>query len=319
MRTRKLGWTDLNLTVIGLGTWAIGGAGWKYSWGPQDDKDSIAAIRRAVALGINWIDTAAAYGLGHSEEILAKALEGLRDKVIVATKCSRLWDTEGNLVSCLKKESIRRELENSLRRLKTDVIDLYQVHWPSPEEDLEDAWAEIGKMIKEGKIRYAGVSNFNTEQMKRCNKIHPIASLQPPYSMLRRDIEKEILGFCAENKIGVVVYSPLQKGLLTGKFTEEVIKNLSPDDNRHNDPYFHEPKFGTIMKFINELKGFSSKKGRAVQELAIAWVLRRPEVTSAIVGARCPSQVEENVKAGDWVLSESEIGYIEKLMKECGV
>ena len=314
MQTRKLGWTDLNLSTIGLGTWAIGGGGWKFSWGPQDDKESISAIRRALELGINWIDTAAVYGLGHSEEIVGKAIKGLRDKPIIATKCERVWDRDGNIFGRLKKESIRSEVEASLKRLKIEIIDLYQIHWPEPDEDIEEAWTTLGDLIKEGKIRYAGVSNFNLEQLKRVQPIHPLASLQPPYSMLERGIEKKILEYCSANNIGVIAYSPMQKGLLTGKFTRERAHKLPEDDHRRRDPRFHEPELSANLRLVEDLRSIAEKSGRTVAQLAIAWVLRRPEVTAAIVGARRPSQIEETVVAGDWVLSKEDIAAIETLL-----
>ncbi len=296
MRKRKLGWTDLELTVIGFGSWALGGGGWESGWGPQDDEESIAAIHRALDLGINWIDTAAVYGLGHSEEIIAKALRGMSEKPIIATKCGLVWNEKGEVFGCLKRDSIRKEVEDSLRRLEVEVIDLYQIHWPDPDPDIEEAWSTMADLVKEGKIRYAGVSNFNVEQMKRIEKIHPIASLQPPYSMIMRDIEKEILPYCAEKNMGVIVYSPMQKGLLTGKFTPERVKNLPPDDHRRSDPQFNEPLLSINLELVEKLKPIAEKHGRTLAQLAIAWVLRRPEVTAAIVGTRRPSQIEETFR-----------------------
>ncbi len=316
MRKRKLGWTDLELTVIGFGSWALGGGGWQFSWGPQDDEESIAAIHRALDLGINWIDTAAVYGLGHSEEIIAKALRGMSEKPIIATKCGRVWNEKGEVFGCLKRDSIRKEAEDSLRRLEVEVIDLYQIHWPDPEPDIEEAWSTMADLVKEGKIRYAGVSNFNVEQMKRIEKIHPIASLQPPYSMITRDIEEEILPYCAEKNMGVIVYSPMQKGLLTGKFTKERVKNLPPDDHRRSDPQFNEPLLSINLELVEKLKPIAEKHGRTLAQLAIAWVLRRPEVTAAIVGTRRPSQIEETFPAGDWELSAEDIEAIDKLLQE---
>jgi len=314
VRIRKLGWTDLNLSTIGLGTWAIGGGKWKFSWGPQDDRESISTIRRALELGINWIDTAAVYGLGHSEEIVGKAIRGLRDRPIIATKCERVWDKDGNIFGRLKKESIRSEVEASLKRLKIEVIDLYQIHWPEPDKDIEEAWTTLGNLIKEGKIRYAGVSNFNIEQLKRVQPIHPVASLQPPYSMLERGIEDKTLQYCSENNIGVIVYSPMQKGLLTGKFTRERVRNLPEDDHRRRDPRFQEPELSANLKLVEDLRSIAEKGGRTLAQLAIAWVLRRPEVTAAIVGARRTSQIEETVVAGDWVLSKEDIAVIKTLL-----
>jgi aryl-alcohol dehydrogenase-like predicted oxidoreductase len=314
VRIRKLGWTDLNLSTIGLGTWAIGGGKWKFSWGPQDDRESISTIRRALELGINWIDTAAVYGLGHSEEIVGKAIRGLRDRPIIATKCERVWDKDGNIFGRLKKESIRSEVEASLKRLKIEVIDLYQIHWPEPDKDIEEAWTTLGNLIKEGKIRYAGVSNFNIEQLKRVQPIHPVASLQPPYSMLERGIEDKILQYCSENNIGVIVYSPMQKGLLTGKFTRERVRNLPEDDHRRRDPRFQEPELSANLRLVEDLRSIAGKRGITLAQLAIAWVLRRPEVTAAIVGARRTSQIEETVVAGDWVLSKEDIAVIKTLL-----
>lgn len=316
MQYRKLGWTDLRLSVIGFGSWALGGGGWRYSWGPQDDEDSIKAIHRAIDLGVNWIDTAAVYGLGHSEEVVGKAIKGMSERPIIATKCGRVWDENGNIFGNLTRESIKREVEASLKRLQVDVIDLYQIHWPDPEEYIEEAWSTMADLVKEGKVRYIGVSNFSVEQMKRIEHIHPVASLQPPYSMLRRDIEDEILPYCKEKNIGVVVYSPMQKGLLTGKYNVETVKNLAPDDHRRNDPMFKEPQISINTKLVEKLKSLSERYGKTPGQLAIAWVLRRPEVTSAIVGIRKPSQIEELIPAADWRLSEEDIELIETWLKE---
>jgi len=314
MKTRKLGWTDLNFLVIGLGTWAIGGGGWRYSWGPQDDRESIATILHALEMGVNWIDTAAVYGLGHSEEIVGKAIEGLRDKPIVATKCGLVWDKNGNISNRLKEESIRSEVEASLKRLKVDVIGLYQIHWPIPDEDIEEAWRTIADLVDEGKIRYAGVSNFNVEQLERIQDIHSIASLQPPYSMLRREAEDELLGFCAENDIGIIAYSPMERGLLTGKFSRERVQNLPEDDQRREETRFQEPELSANLELVEGLRRIAEKRGKTVAQLAIAWVLRRPEVTAAIVGARHPYQIEETITAGDWALSEEDIAVVEVLL-----
>lgn len=314
METRELGWTDLNLSTIGLGTWALGGGGYEWGWGPQDDEESIATIRHALELGINWIDTAPVYGLGRSEEVVGKALKGLRDQPIIATKCSLVWDEDGEISNCLKKESIRSEVEASLRRLKIDAIDLYQIHWPTTEEEIEEAWGTIGDLIKEGKVRYAGVSNFNVNQLKCIQPIHPVASLQPPYSMVERGIEEELLDYCAANDIGVIVYSPMQKALFTGKVTREWVQNLPHDDHRREDPHFQEPKLSANLELVEGLRSMAQKSGRTVAQLAIAWVLRRPEVTAAIVGARRPSQIEETVLAGEWVLSKEDIAAIQILL-----
>lgn len=317
MQKRRLGYTDLYLTTVGLGTWAIGGP-WDYGWGPQDDRESIATIQRALDLGINWIDTAPAYGLGHSEEIVGQAIKGRRDQVIIATKCGLVWDDpgQGRVFNRLKAWSVRREVEDSLRRLGVDVIDLYQIHWPVPDADIEEAWSEIARLVEEGKVRYAGVSNFSVQQIKRAQAIHPVASLQPPYSLLRREIEKELLPFCAANDIGVVVYSPMQAGLLTGKFSKERVAALAPDDWRRRNEHFQEPQLSVNLDFVERLRPIAEHSGHTLAQLAVAWVLRRPEVTSAIVGARRPDQIEETVAASDWSLSEEEIAEIDALLAE---
>ncbi len=316
MRTRKLGWTDLELSVIGLGTWAIGGGGWKFGWGPQDDEASVRTIWKALDAGINWIDTAAVYGLGHSEEVVGKAIKDLSQKPIIATKCGLTWNEKDEIINCLKKESVKKEAENSLRRLQVEVIDLYQIHWPIPDEQIEEGWEAISELIEEGKVRYGGVSNFSVSQMQRVQKIHPIASLQPPYSMFRREIEKEILPFCASNNVGVIVYSPMQKGLLTGKVNPEWVSKLPPDDHRRNDPMFQEPQLTVNMECVEKLKRIAEKHSKSLSHLAIAWVLRREEVTAAIVGARSPEQIAETALAGDWELDEATISEIETILAE---
>lgn len=313
-RTRKLGWTDLNLTTIGLGTMAIGGGNWSFGWGPQDDRESIVAISRALEKGINWIDVAPVYGCGHSEEIVGKAIKGLSSKPIILTKCGLFCDKDGNLFFRLDRQSIRGDIEASLRRLQIDVVDLYLIHWPNPEKDIEEAWSTIAELVEEGKVRYAGVSNFNIEQMERIQSIHPVACLQPPYNMLERGIEDKILDYCKENNMGVVVYTPMQQGLLSGKFTRERLQNLPPEDLRHRYPYFQEPQFSANLELVEGLRPIAQKSGRTVAQLAIAWVLRRPEVTAAIVGTRRPSQIEETVLAGEWVLSEEDISAIDRLI-----
>jgi aryl-alcohol dehydrogenase-like predicted oxidoreductase len=316
MTTRPLGRNGPLLSRLGQGTWAIGGAGWKYGWGSQDDKDSIAVIHEALDLGINWIDTAAVYGLGHSEEVVGRALAGRRDKVFVATKCGRKGTPEGSIESDLGAASVRAELEASLRRLKTDWIDLYQVHWPDPEPKIEEAWTEIAKAVKAGKVRHAGVSNFNPAQMKRIQGIHPITSLQPPYSMLRRDIEQEILPFCGENGIGVICYSPLQMGILSGAFSRERVASLAEDDLRIRNPQFIEPALSRNLGLVESLRPIAQRNGRSVGELALSWVLRRPEVTAAIVGGRRPGQAKDLAAAADWNLSARDIADIEAALAE---
>lgn len=317
MERRKLGNSELSVTPIGIGTWAIGGGDNPYGWGPQDDKDSIAAIRRGLELGVNWIDTAAGYGHGHSEEVIGQAIAGRRDEVIIATKCGILWQEDGSdIFGCMEAASIKREVENSLRRLKVDVIDLWQIHWPLPDEGIEEGWGAVADVIKEGKVRYGGVSNFSVEQLKRIMPIHPVTSLQPPFSMLLRDTEKELLPFCAENDIGVVVYSPMQAGLLTGKMTRERVAAFPEDDWRKGNSLFQEPQLSINLDLVEKVRPIAQRAGRPVSQLAIAWVLRRPEVTSAIVGARRPSQIEETAGAAEWKLSAEEIAEIDKLLAE---
>lgn len=316
MDTKKLGFSDLHLTRIGLGTWAIGGGGWDYGWGPQDDARSLAAIDRALELGINWIDTAPAYGLGHSEEIVGRAISGRRSDVIVATKCGLVWD-EGahSTYGRLTAESVRREAEDSLRRLGVDVIDLYQIHWPDPEEQIEEAWAAIAELIAEGKVRYGGVSNFGVEQLKRIQPIHPVASLQPPYNMLERGIEDELLPYCAEHDIGVVAYSPMQSGMLTGKYDRESIEAMPDEDWRKDSTHFTELELSANLRLIEGLRPIAERNDRTLPQLAIAWVLERPEVTAAIVGARRPEQIEETVVAGTWSLSKEDLQEVEVLLE----
>jgi aryl-alcohol dehydrogenase-like predicted oxidoreductase len=314
MQYRKLGYTDLKFSTIGLGTWAIGGGDYAFGWGPQDDADSIATIQRALDLGVNWLDTAAVYGLGHSEEVVGQAVKGMRQKPYIATKCSLRWGEDRVVYNSLKKDSIRLETEQSLRRLQVDVIDLYQIHWPNPEPDIEEGWGEIARLIQEGKIRYAGVSNFNIEQLQRIQPIHPVASLQPPYSMLKRGVEEGLLDYCRENQIGVVVYSPMQKGLLTGTITRQRVENFPEDDNRSRDRMFHEPELSINLELVERLSQIAARRDISMAQLAIAWVLRRPEVTSAIVGGRKPEQIEETVRAGDVDLTSAEIEEIEHLL-----
>lgn len=316
MTKKRLGAKGPEITRIGLGTWAIGGAGWKYAWGSQDDNDSVAVIHEAIDLGINWIDTAAVYGFGHSEEVVGRALAGRRDKVIVATKCGRKEGPGGSVVSVLDAASVRAELEASLRRLKTDRIDLYQVHWPDPEPKLEEAWAEIARAVQAGKVRYAGVSNFSPAQVKRIQGILPVTSLQPPYSMLRRDIEKEILPFCGASGIGVVCYSPLQMGMLTGTFNRGRVASLAADDLRGSNSHFVEPALSRNLALVEKLRPIAAQNGRSVGELALAWVLSRPEVTAAIVGGRRPGQAKALAGAADWTLSKEDLSEIARALAE---
>ncbi len=317
METRLLGNTGFRITRIGLGAWAMGGGGWQFGWGPQDDRESIAAIRRALDLGINWIDTAAAYGLGHSEEVVAKALEGVpqSQRPLVFTKCSLVWDEKGDIAHSLKPSSLRQELEASLRRLRMESIDLYQIHWPafpgSPEAakapGVEEAWSALAEMKKAGKVRHIGVSNFDADQMERIRSVAPISSLQPPYSILSRGIEAAILPYCGRNNIGVIVYSPMQCGLLAGTMTRERIASLPQDDWRRRNPDFQDPKLARNLELVERLRSIGARHRRSPGEVAIAWTLRRPEVSGAIVGARRPSQVDGILGGADLELTPDEI------------
>lgn len=313
MHVRKLGYTDLELTTVGLGTWAMGGP-WLYGWGPQDDDEAVGAVLTALDKGINWIDTAPVYGLGHSEELVGKALKQISQKPLIATKCGLLWSEQNQRIPCLEAGSIREECHTSLKKLGVDVIDLYQMHWPQPDEDIEKGWEEMAKLAEEGKVRYIGVSNYSVEQIRRIQKIAPVASLQPPYSMLHREAEDELLSYCSENNIGVVAYSPMQRGLLTGKFSHERLEALSLDDHRRKSPDFLEPQFTATLQFVDELRPIAERNGRTLAQLAISWVLRRSEVTAAIVGARRPEQIVETAPASDWDLSREDIDEIEQLL-----
>ena len=313
MNRRQLGSSNLQLTEIGFGAWAIGGGGYAFGWGPQDDADSIAALRRALDLGVNWIDTAAVYGLGHSEEIVAKALEGRREDVILATKCTRRWNGVGEVYGDMSAAGIRWECEQSLKRLKTDRLDLYQIHWPDPEERIEEAWEAVNALIQDGKVRYGGVSNFTAAQMERAQKLHPIASLQPPYSLMRRRIEGDEFAFCRKHKIGVIAYSPMQSGLLTGKFH---LDRVAPDDWRRRSTEFQEPNLGVNLWFVEQLRGIAANYSKTPAQLAIAWVLRDPVVTAAIVGTRHPAQIEETVGGAGWKLNADDLKRIDELLDE---
>lgn len=304
----------MNITPIGVGAWAIGGPGGDWNWGPQDDHDSVKAICRALDLGMNWIDTAPAYGNGHSEEVVGKALKGLSQKPYVFTKCSIVWGEGRSSRNCLKAWSIRRECEESLGRLGLEALNLVQIHWPNPDPDVEEGWGELAKLKKEGKVRWIGVSNFSPAQIQRCQAIAPVTSLQPPYSALRTDIEKEILPFCQKNRIGVIVYSPMQSGLLSGRMTRERIQNLPPGDWRHKSEHFHEPLLTRSLALQDLLGKIAGQHGFSAGVAALAWVLRRPEVTGAIVGLRRPDQVDGVIAAGDFRLSPEELAKIDRFL-----
>lgn len=316
MKSRRLGWTDLDFTRVGLGTWAIGGGDWRFSWGPQDDEQSIATIHRALEVGINWVDTAAVYGLGHAEEVVGRAIAGLSDPPYIATKCGRRWDSAGEIYGDLRAESLIEEAENSLKRLGISTIDLFQIHWPDPESMIEEAWTAMDRLVESGKVRYAGVSNFNVGQMQRIPGRPRLASLQPPYSMLRPDVEAAVLPYCLQAGIGVIVYSPMQKGLLTGKVTREWVEAIPPDDHRRHDEMFLEPLLGLHMALAQQLHEIADRSGHTLPQLAVAWTLRRPEVTAAIVGARRPDQIAETATAGEWDLSDEDLAEVERLLED---
>ena len=313
MKTKQLGNSDLFITPVGFGSWAIGGSGWQFAWGKQNDDDSVAAIHRALELGVNWIDTAAVYGLGHSEEIVARALEtwpGPRPYVF--TKCGLRWDGQGQTHRALAAASIRRECEDSLRRLKVEAIDLYQIHWPVDDsQELEEGWNMMAQLQREGKVRWIGVSNFNVEQMDRAQAIAPITSLQPRYSLVHPEVESELLPFCDFEGIGVIVYSPMASGLLTGAMTSERIAKLPNDDWRKRDPDFNEPKLAGNLALVDRLRAIASRRGCSPGAVAVAWTLRHPAVTGAIVGARKPEQVNEVVSGAAVHLTQADLSQIE--------
>jgi aryl-alcohol dehydrogenase-like predicted oxidoreductase len=314
METRQLGNSDLKITPIGVGAWAMGGGDWAFSWGHQEDKNSIEAIHAALDAGINWIDTAAIYGLGHSEEVVGKAIAGRANRPYVFTKCGLVWNDKREISRSLSADSVRREVEASLRRLRIDVIDLYQIHWPDPEPEIEEGWQTVAQLQKEGKLRWIGVSNFNVAQMKRAQKIAPITSLQPPYNIVTSDIEKEILPFCREQHIGVIVYSPMKSGLLSGKMTRERIAKLPPDDFRPRTISFKEPLLARNLGLVEVLRGIGDRHGHTPGEVAIAWTLRDPVVTGAIVGMRSSEQAKQIVRSADFRLSSEEVGEIENYL-----
>jgi len=319
MQSRTLGNSDLNITPVGYGAWAVGGSGWQFAWGSQDDNDSIAAIHRALELGVNWIDTAAVYGLGHSEEVVARALKSWPGpRPCVFTKCGLRWDAQGNVQKVLSRDSIRGEIEDSLRRLALDVIDLYQIHWP-PDPDspaLEEGWSALADLKREGKVRWLGVSNFNVDQLKRARKIAPVTSLQPPYSLTHREVEDEILPYCLHAGIGVIVYSPMASGLLTGAMTRERAAKLPKDDWRKTNPDFNEPNLTRNLELVEILREIARRHNRSIGEVAIAWTLRNPAVTGAIVGARNARQADGVMRAGDLRLNDKEVAEIEDFLAQ---
>ncbi len=313
MKTRQLGNSDLNITRIGFGAWAIGGGDWQFGWGHQDDADSVAAIHRALELGINWIDTAAVYGLGHSEEVVARALAAWPgQRPYIFTKCARVWNEKREIATSLKAESIRQECENSLRRLRVDTIDLYQIHWPAGDSaETEEGWTELANLQRQGKVRWIGVCNFNLEQLRLARAIAPVTSLQPPYSLIRRDIEREILPYCQQNNIGVIAYSPMGSGLLTGAMTRDRAGALPASDWRSRSPEFKEPKLSQNLALVDRLRAVAKRHGGNPGEVAIAWTLRHPAVTGAIVGARNAKQVDGVIRSAELQLAAAEVSEIE--------
>jgi aryl-alcohol dehydrogenase-like predicted oxidoreductase len=312
--TRRLGTSDLEITPLGFGSWAAGGGGWQFGWGPQDDGESIGAIQRALDLGLNWIDTAAVYGLGHAEEIVAKALRGRARRPYVFTKCERVWGADGKVGKSLEPESLRRECEASLRRLEVERIDLYQIHWPEPDADIERGWETLARLKDEGKVRWIGVSNFDARQLERARKVAPITSLQPPYSAVHREVEAEGLPYCARHGIGVIAYSPMQAGLLTGAMTRERVKAFPENDWRSRSPDFREPRLGRNLALQDLFARIGQRRGCSAAVIALAWVLRRPEVTGAIVGARRPAQVDGFAPALELRLAPEELQEIDRFL-----
>jgi aryl-alcohol dehydrogenase-like predicted oxidoreductase len=310
MQKRRLGASNLEITPLGVGAWAIGGGGWQFAWGAQDDDDSIAAIHAALDKGINWIDTAAIYGLGHSEEVVGRALAGRSEKPLVFTKCGIVWDKRRETKRTIEPKSIREEVDQSLRRLKLDVIDLYQIHWPEPDNLVEAAWTMLAKLKQEGKVRYIGVSNFNVDQMRRAQAIAPITSLQPPYSIISPEIEKDILPYTQAHDIGVIVYSPMKSGLLSGTMTRERVAAMPEDDFRQRTPHFKEPLLSRNLELAALLAAVGKRHRRSAGEVAIAWTLRHPAVTGAIVGMRSAKQVDGVIGASEFRLSGDEIAEI---------
>jgi aryl-alcohol dehydrogenase-like predicted oxidoreductase len=311
---KRLGNSDMELTPIGFGAWAIGGP-WKFGWGVQDDDASIRTIHAALDAGINWIDTAAVYGLGHSEEVVAKALKSTSAKPYVFTKCSMTWDDAGEIHRSLKSDSIRSELEASLRRLNVETIDLYQIHWPVPDTEIEEGWETMAKLKEEGKVRWIGVSNFSVSQLERCRPIAPVTSNQPPLNLIRRDVTKDVLPYCAQHDIGVIVYSPMASGLLSGRMSAERVKQMDDTDWRKGSDAFNEPQLSRNLALAELLASIGRSHDATAGEVAIAWVLRQRGVTAAIVGMRSPEQVAGVVHGGAITLSDEDIARIEAFVQ----
>lgn len=315
LETRRLGSQGPSLTTIGFGTWAIGGAGWEHSWGPQNDQDSIEAVHVALDEGINWFDTAAAYGLGHAEMVLGRALGNRRKDIVLATKFGLVWDDAGHIVKNGSYASVLREADASLRRLGTDYIDLYQMHWPDVETraPIEETMRALDDLVPAGKVRYVGVSNFDVPLLQRAMAVRRVDSLQPPYNLLTRQAEDELLPFCREHGIGVVAYSPLASGLLGGRYTTST--TFDPGDWRSRDPRFTGDGLRHSVEIVNRLKEIAARSGRTVAQLAIAWVLSNPAVTSAIVGARRPEHIRSALPAAGWHLDAETLHEIDAVLE----
>ena len=311
LSTTQLGETGLEITRVGVGAWAIGGGGWEFGWGPQDDEESIDAIHRALDLGVNWIDTAAAYGFGRSEEIVGRALEGVAARPYVFTKCSLLEGSGRTVVHSLKRDSILREASNSLKRLGVDAIDLYQIHWPIPVEDIEEGWAALAELKEQGLVRHLGVSNFDVGQLRRIQQIAPVETLQPQYSLIEREVEREILPFAEREGIGVIVYSPMGSGMLSGGMTAQRVERMPVDDWRKRDPRFNEPQLSRNLELVQRLRAVADRYDTTPGAVAVAWALRNPSVDGAIVGFRRPSQVDPILSAANLELTDADLAEIE--------
>lgn len=311
LKTARLGQTGLEITRVGFGAWAIGGGGYDWGWGTQDDDESVAAIHRALEAGVNWIDTAAQYGFGHSEQIVGRALVGLNERPYVFTKGGQPEGAGRTTVQSLRRDSLRRELEGSLERLGVDAVDLYQIHWPIPDEEIEEGWSTLVELKEEGLARHVGVSNFGVEQLRRIQRIAPVETLQPPYSLIARDAEHEILPFAESQGIGVIVYSPMGSGILSGTMTRERIEGLADDDWRKRDDRFREPRLSQNLQLVERLRGVADRHDTTPGTVAIAWTLRNPAVAGAIVGFRSPDQVDPMLEAANLELTERDLDAIE--------
>jgi aryl-alcohol dehydrogenase-like predicted oxidoreductase len=311
LKTAQLGDTGLEITRVGFGAWAIGGGGWEFGWGPQDDEQSIAAIHHALEHGINWIDTAAAYGFGRSEEIVGRALEGIAARPYVFTKCSLLEGPGRKVAHSLKRDSILREAGDSLKRLRVDAIDLYQIHWPNPAKEIEEGWAAVAELKEQGLVKHIGVSNFDVEQLRRIQQIAPVETLQPQYSLIERNVEQEILPFAERERIGVIVYSPMGSGMLTGSMNRERIERLADDDWRKRDERFREPQLSRNLELVSRLTTVADRHETTPGAVAVAWTLRNPAVDGAIVGFRRPDQVDPILAAANLELTDQDLAEIE--------